>query len=146
MINVYVDVGSVITAAFSEEMDASTITTEPFIINNASDDIRVTVSYNDTTATFTPSRNLSAYTTHAARITTGVRDLADNALASDYTWSFTTTGDFSVPTIRSTSPLNGTAAVDVGSIIIATFSEEMDASPTTADPFILNDGSSNVSG
>jgi methionine-rich copper-binding protein CopC len=141
-----VDVGSIITATFSEEMDASTITADTFTVNNGSSNISGTVSYNDTTATFTPSANLPPYTTITARITTGVRDLIGNALASDYAWSFTTTGDFAAPTVSSTSPANGAASVDVGSIITATFSEEVDASTITADTFIVNNGSSNISG
>jgi hypothetical protein len=75
-----------------------------------------------------------------------VRDLVGNALASDYAWSFTTTGDFTAPKIRSVSPANGAAGVDVGSIITATFSEEMDASTITADTFIVNNSSSDISG
>ncbi|MEK6738615.1 MAG: Ig-like domain-containing protein, partial [Planctomycetota bacterium] len=141
-----VDVSSIITAAFIEEMDATTITTDTFTVNDGSSYIRGTVSYSDTTATFTPSGNLPSYTTITARITIEVRDLVGNALASDYAWSFTTTGDFTVPTIRSTSPANGAAGVDVGSIITATFSEEMEASSITADTFTVNDGSSNISG
>ena len=141
-----VDVSSIITAAFIEEMDATTITTDTFTVNDGSSYIRGTVSYSDTTATFTPSGNLPSYTTITARITTEVRDLVGNALASDYAWSFTTTGDFTVPTIRSTSPVNGAAGVDIGSAITATFSEEMDASSITADTFTVNDGSSNISG
>jgi methionine-rich copper-binding protein CopC len=141
-----VDVSSTITATFSEELDATTITTDTFTVNDGSRYIRGTVSYSGTTATFTPSGNLPSYTTYTARITTEARDLVGNAVASDYTWSFTTTGDFAVPTIRSTSPANGTAGVDVGSIITATFSEEMDASTITADTFTVNDGNSNVSG
>ena len=141
-----VDVGSIITAAFNEEVDASTITTDTFTVNDGSSYISGTVSYSDITATFTPSGNLPAYTTITARITTGVRDLVGNALASDYAWSFTTTGDFTVPTVKSTSPVNGAAGVDVGSIITATFSEEMDASTITADTFTVNDGSGNIGG
>lgn len=141
-----VDVSSIITAAFIEEMNATTITTDTFTVNDGSSYISGTVSYSDSTATFTPSKNLPSYTTITARITTEVRDLVGNALASDYAWSFTTTGDFTVPTIRSTSPLNGAAGVDVGSIITATFSEEMDASTITANTFTVNDGSSNISG
>ncbi len=141
-----VDVSSTITATFSEEMDASTITTDTFTVNDGSSYISGTVSYSDMTAAFTPSGNLPAYTTITARITAGVRDLVGNALTSDYAWSFTTTGDFTVPAVKSTSPANGAAGVDVGSIITATFSEEMDASTITADTFTVNDGSGNLSG
>ena len=55
-----------------------------------------------------------------ARITTRVKDLAGNTLASDYTWSFTT-GDFIAPTVSSTSPVNGATGVAINSTITATF-------------------------
>jgi len=43
-----------------------------------------------TIATFTPLSNLAPSTTYVITITTGVTDLAGNALASQYVWMFTT--------------------------------------------------------
>ena len=48
------------------------------------------VTLSGTTATFTPSAPLAYSTTYTATLTTGVTDLANNALAAAYTWSFTT--------------------------------------------------------
>jgi hypothetical protein len=51
------------------------------------------VNYSGTTATFTPGSNLAYATIYTATITggiAGVKDAAGNALASNYTWSFTT--------------------------------------------------------
>lgn len=141
-----VAVESAISATFSEEIDASTITTDTFTVSYGSGYIGGTVSSDDTTATFTPTGNLPAYTTITARITTGIKDLVGNAVASDYVWSFTTTGDFTEPTVRSASPANGAAGVKVGGVITATFSEEMDASTITTDTFTVNDGSGTISG
>ncbi|OOP56248.1 MAG: hypothetical protein AYP45_10060 [Candidatus Brocadia carolinensis] len=78
-----------ITATFSEAMDASTITTATFILNNG---VIGTISYNSSTktATFNPNTDLSYSTTYTAKITTGAKDSAGNAMASNYTWSFTT--------------------------------------------------------
>ena len=75
-----------ITATFSEAMQSSTINTNTFTVSGGSGNISGAVS-SGTTATFTPSGNLSDSTIYTARITTGVRDLAGNAMASDYTWS-----------------------------------------------------------
>lgn len=79
-------VNTAITATFSEPMTASTINTSTFTVNG----VTGTVTYSGTTATFTPSANLAYYTAHIATITTGVKDAAGNAMASNYTWSFTT--------------------------------------------------------
>ncbi len=85
--DVAVDAG--ITATFSEGMNASTINTTTFLMDNG---VIGTVSYdvNSTTATFTPSSNLDHDTTYTATITTGAEDLAGNGLLAIYTGSFTT--------------------------------------------------------
>src|SRR3990172_2208438 len=91
-------------------------------------------------ATFTPSSNLSSYTTYTATITTGVMDLAGNAMASDYTWSFTTV-ETTPPTVISTIPVNGAAGVAINSAITATFNEAMQSSTIDTDTFTVSDGS-----
>jgi hypothetical protein len=48
------------------------------------------VTYAGTVATLTPASDLAANTTYTATITTGVNDLAGNALAANKTWSFST--------------------------------------------------------
>lgn len=83
-----VAVDTSITATFSENMDSSTINTSTFYIVGISG----TVSYSGNTATFKPLTNLNYNTTYTAVITTGVKDVAGNAMTSDYIWSFTTTG------------------------------------------------------
>ena len=83
-----VAVNTAITATFSEAMDASTVTTATFTLNNG---VTGQVTYSGTTATFTPSGNLAYSTTYTATITTDVKDAAGNAMAGNYTWSFTTT-------------------------------------------------------
>ncbi|MGD0710818.1 MAG: Ig-like domain-containing protein [Bacteroidales bacterium] len=52
-----------------------------------------TVSYNGTTATFTPSVNLLPGTTYTATITGRVKNLEGIPLAKNYVWSFTTAED-----------------------------------------------------
>jgi len=81
-------VDAVVTAAFSEAMDESTITTGSFTIAGVSG----SVSYNSGTytATFTPAANLAYDTTYNASLSTAITDVAGNPLASTYSWSFTT--------------------------------------------------------
>ena len=83
-----VSIVSTLTATFSEAIDNSTINTS-FTLSGSSP-VSGTVNYAGTTATFTPSSNLAYDTTYTATITTGVKDLAGNAMAADYPWSFTT--------------------------------------------------------
>lgn len=96
-----------ITATFSEAMDPLTITTTTFTLKQGTTAITgVVTSPSATTATFNPSANLTANTVYTATVTTGVKDLAGNALATTTanTWSFTT----------GTGTVAGTAPVDLG--------------------------------
>lgn len=84
-----VPVNTVITAAFSEDMDASTIDTSSFTLNNG---VTGNVTYDAPSkiATFTPSSSLSYNTTYTASISTAVKDSTGNNLPENYSWSFTT--------------------------------------------------------
>jgi hypothetical protein len=86
-----ITIGAVISATFSEPMDASTITDSTFILSGIQP-VSGTVGYNSgtNTATFTPFTDLDPMTTYTATITTGAKDLAGNALEQDFVWIFTT--------------------------------------------------------
>jgi hypothetical protein len=85
----WVGVTTPVTATFSKAMNASTITTSAFYLNNG---VTGTVNYDPSTstATFNPSQSLAADTTYTATITTGATDTSGTALAAPFTWSFTT--------------------------------------------------------
>ncbi len=87
-----VKVNKIISATFSVQMDANTITTSTFLLKEGANSITGVVNYSGTKATFTPSANLLPNTKYTATITTGAKDLAGTPLGSDYVWSFTTTG------------------------------------------------------
>jgi YVTN family beta-propeller protein len=78
-----------IWATFSDTMDAATITTSTFLLSGG---VTGTVTYDNVTktATFRPSASLAKKTTYTATLTTGIRNITGNALASNYSWSFTT--------------------------------------------------------
>jgi methionine-rich copper-binding protein CopC len=85
-----VAINKTVSAAFSEAMDPSRITTATFTLKRGTTSVSGTVTYAGTTATFTPAVNLSAGALYTATISTGVRDLAGNALATNHVWRFTT--------------------------------------------------------
>lgn len=106
-----VAVNAAITATFSENMDTATITTSTFTLNNG-----VTsgaVANSGTTASFTPASNFAYSTTYTATINTAVKDTADNAMISAYTWSFTTTA----PPIITVTANGGSYTVNRGTIV-----------------------------
>lgn len=122
-----------ITATFSEAMDPATIDNNTFRVTKTSDNAAVsgTVTASGVNAVFRPTSNLLDNTTYTATITTGVKDLAGNALASDNVWSFTTAADNTAPTVILTVPDNAATSVAINSAVNATFSEAMD--PLTID-------------
>jgi hypothetical protein len=85
-----VPLDKVISATFSEAMDASTITSTSFRIMHGSDEVSGTVNYDGTTATFTPGSNLLSGVTYTAMITIAAKNVAGTPLANDYIWQFNT--------------------------------------------------------
>lgn len=85
-----VAINSSIIATFSEPMSAATITAGSFTLKQGSTPVAGAVTSVGNTATFKPTSNLVSSTTYTATITTGVTDLAGNALAANKIWSFTT--------------------------------------------------------
>jgi len=91
---------STVTATFSEAMDAATISTSTVELRGpAPGNVLVpsTVSFNASTrtVTLTPSAVLSASTLYTATIKGGivdprVKDVSGNALAANFSWTFTT--------------------------------------------------------
>ncbi|WGV27942.1 DUF4082 domain-containing protein [Halotia branconii] len=88
--------GISITATFNEAMDSATVNSSTFELrgaNNALVSANVTYNTANRTVTLVPSSSLAAATTYTATVkggTSGVKDQAGNALAANYSWSFTT--------------------------------------------------------
>jgi hypothetical protein len=141
-------VNTSIIATFSEAMDAATITNSNFTVNGGAGNLPGTVTYSGTTAKFTPAANFAYYAVYTATITTGVEDLAGNALETDYNWSFTagSGSDSIAPTVISIDPENTTIDVAVDTAISANFSEPIDPISLTTSNFLVNDGAGSISG
>lgn len=95
-----VALNKVIAITFSEEMDASTINDETFILMNGVTPVPGTVEYSGKTATFTPAVDLESGITYTATITAEAKDLAQNSLAAAISWSFTTGSSFAIERIN----------------------------------------------
>ncbi len=135
---------------FSEAMNSTTINTTNFTLKQGSTTIAGSVAYSGTTATFTPSSALVANTIYTGTITTGAKDAAGNALASDYTWSFTTAAaapsDVTPPTVLSVAPANNATSVATSIHPAITFSEAMSSTTINTTNFTLKQGSTSVAG
>jgi len=119
----------IITATFSEAMNAATISTSTFTVTAPSGAVTGVVTYSGTTATFAPSAALAASTVYTGTITTGAADPLGNHLASNFVWTFTTG---TIPSVISTNPLNGATNVAINQKVTATFSEAMNSTTVTA--------------
>jgi hypothetical protein len=98
---------TIVTATFSEAMNASTINTTTFTLTGPGlTQVAGAVTYvaSSDVATFTPTNPLALNTLYTATITTGAHDIGGDPLASNYVWTFMT----SAVACQATVPL-GTA-------------------------------------
>jgi hypothetical protein len=88
-----------VKATFSEVVQAATLTSAnvQLFSGNSTKPVKAALRWDPltdpTSVTLTPSTKLDASKTYTAKIkggATGVKDLADNPLASDFSWTFTT--------------------------------------------------------
>ena len=147
-----VPTNQILSATFSEAMNASTIGSSSFTLTGpGATSIAGTVTYvaAGSVAIFTPTVSLTANTLYTATITTGAMDLTGTALASNYTWKFTTTTApvTILPTVVSTAPINLATNVALSQIVSATFSKAMNSATINAGTFKLTGpGATSVSG
>jgi hypothetical protein len=120
-----VALSATVRVVFNEPMNAATLTASTIVLRNAANAlVPATVSYDAPflTGVLTPTSPLSGSTTYTATITggsAGVKDMAGNALATNYASSFTTAASgpvriFSGSTAPTTFATNETTAVELG--------------------------------
>jgi hypothetical protein len=89
-----VSVNTTVTANFSEAISSSSVTGSTYQLRDAGNNlVSASVSTSGSQITLSPTAALSASTTYTVTITggsSGVEDLAGNALVNNYSWTFTT--------------------------------------------------------
>jgi Ice-binding-like/Bacterial Ig-like domain len=85
-----VSINKQIAATFSRAMAPATINDATFTVRQGATAISGTISYSDSTATFTPKKLLDLSLEYTGTITTGAKDPDGHALAANYVWTFTT--------------------------------------------------------
>jgi len=142
-----VDINASISIVFSESMDATTINTSTISMRDDSNNlVSGNVTYSGITASFSADSALNYSTSYTVTVTTGVQDVAGNALASPYQFTFTTGSnpDITAPTVTSTIPINAAVDIVVSSVISANFSEAMNPATINAATFTLADSGANA--
>jgi len=140
---------STVTATFSEAMNSSTITASTFTLTpSGGSAIAATVTYAAGTATLTPNAPLANSTTYTALITTGVQSSGGVALATNYSWTFTTAAaSVQPPQVTVVTPANASTSAAINTTVTATFNEAMSSTSITASTFTLTGpGNSSVQG
>ena len=138
-----VPVKQIITATFNERMNPATINNSTFTINGS--EVEGTVTYTDSTASFTPLLDLTPNYTYIGRITTKVKDLTGNALQEDYVWTFST-GDTLLPLVIFTEPENNAAEILLDDTITATFNMPMNPLTINSGTFTVKQGDTPIDG
>jgi hypothetical protein len=140
-----VPTNAVLSISFSEAMNKATVDAA-FSISPA---VAGTALWDgtDTLRTFQPSAPLAPSTQYTVTVGVGARDRTGNALASPFSFTFTTAAaaDTTRPTVVSTSPDNGELGVAPNTKLTVTFSEPMDKASvqvafSMSVPMALNGG------
>lgn len=147
-----VPVNRAILIGFDEDLDTSTVSTTNFSLEDSDQNSiagNIDVDFDNRVAVFTPTENLDILTVYTATITTGIEDDADNNLAADASWSFTTGAlqDNSAPTVLATGPADGEINVSRNVNLSISFSEPMNpVTLTTATVTIIDQNNNLMSG
>ncbi len=147
-----VAIAAAATVAFSEAMSSASITASTVLLQNASNvAVSATVTYNaaTNTATITPTAALANSATYKIVVksgASGVKDVAGNALTTDFSASFTTAAaaDTTPPTVTAFSPTAGSTNVAITGAATVTFSEALNAATVTSSTVFLRDASNTV--
>jgi len=94
-----VPVNATLSATFSEPVDPSTVGSA-FTLSQGATVCAGSVACSGNMVTFTPAAKLANSLPYTATLSTAVKDLAGNALASPYTWNFITSDCNSISLIK----------------------------------------------
>ncbi len=143
-----------LTATFGEALDCTTVTTSTFTVAGPAGAVTGTIACAGTSATFTPTSKLAACATYTATLTTGIKDVDGDPLASNFVSSFTTgpTLGATAPTVTFTNPTISATGVPITGVpinrkITASFSQAMARSTITTSSFtVTGPGTTSVAG
>lgn len=146
-----VPLNTAVTLTFDEPIDPASVTSGTFTVSTGGNPIQGTVTVSGSNVVFQPAADLAPNSTYVGTLTPGVTDMAGNAMAKGYTWSFQTAAaaDTTPPTVSGTtppSPADGAVDVPVDTPIVLTFSEPIAASSVTSGTFTLSAGGTTVTG
>ncbi|RKO67780.1 Ig-like domain-containing protein [Desulfofundulus salinus] len=141
-----VPVDQVVTVTFSEDVQQGDRFGQIALKDAAGNTVDCNVALSGKVLTIDPNDNLAYSTSYTVVIPAGaVADLAGNALAQDYAFSFTTEAepDTIAPAVEAVDPVDGATNVPVGTSVTVTFSEDVKAG-AAYDGIALKDAEGNA--
>lgn len=135
---------TVVAATFPQAMNPATINPATFTLTGPGvTPVAGTITHDvpNQMFVFTPTSTLALNTAFTATITTGAQDVAGNALASNFVWTFTTSAATCVPppppTVISVSPPDAALGICPNVVVTATFDEAMNPATITTTTLTL---------
>ena len=132
-----------ITVVFSENIDPASATSEAISVHDAMTGalVGIDIACAGDTVILTTRSPLQIFTVYAIHVSTGVRDIAGNAMLNPVTFTFTTgnSKDIVPPTVLSTAPVNSATNVSVNARIEVVFNETMLGSSITPSTLLLTE-------
>jgi hypothetical protein len=122
------------TVTFSESMDPNTLGGNIYVKKSGGATVAASYLYNVASKTFTvnPNADLDPSTDYQIVVKAAVEDVAGNTMGADYVVGFTTAAPAPVaPQLIQKLPAPAATGVVVGTVVTATFDQDMDA--TTVD-------------
>ncbi|MHB1344411.1 MAG: Ig-like domain-containing protein, partial [Thermoleophilia bacterium] len=128
------------TVTFSESMDPNSLGGNVYVRKNGGATVASSNSYDPASKTYTvnPGADLDPSTAYEIVAKAAVKDAAGNTMAADYVVGFTTAAPAPVaPQLIQQVPAPGATGVSVGTVVTATFDQDMDATTLTNASFML---------
>ncbi|MCZ4693752.1 hypothetical protein DWB61_09940 [Ancylomarina euxinus] len=143
-----VDVFSEITVLFSEDIDASSVDENSFVVNKGQYSVYGKLTCSGSTAIFKPAKQLADEKQYNCTLTVAVKSKSGQSIAQDYHWSFTSgvEPDLIAPTVNENIPADSEIWVFTDSKIQVSFDEAMDAESITSSSFVVKNGDTEVAG
>jgi hypothetical protein len=138
-----VHANATVSAVFTQAMQPGSINGTSFTLRAGAVAVPAAVSYSGLKATLTPTSDLAASTVYTATISSGVRNLEGEFMASPRVWTFSTG---TPPTVLSHAPASSAIGVGRTSPVIVYFSRSMDPASLNGTNFTLTNGVTPVAG
>jgi hypothetical protein len=141
-----VSVNTKVGATFSEAMDPLTLAAPTFTLMQGSNLVPGNTSYSGVSAVFVPTSALALNTSYTATVSSSAKDLAGNAMAANYVWSWTTGAalDTTAPTVTGTVQANNAVNVAINTQAGVAFSEAMNPLSIKNTNVVLRESASAV--